>query len=156
MEENHSCLFQQELPFAWSKFPYFPPCQNNLQAPPMPEHLHLVKQVSFIHVQHLKSSKENNCSAQALLKWNAIVKMHCKFRWKLHQQHIPTMERHGKCWTPPYLEMPSVLLQLFCYAQYGNEGLSLHDYCMETELMHSLEKLELENFSRQRASMSPK
>lgn len=80
MEENHSCLFQQGFPFAWSKFSYFHPCQSNLRAPPRPEHLRLVKRVSFTHVQHLESSKKNNCSAKVLLKWNAIVKIRWKFR----------------------------------------------------------------------------
>lgn len=93
MEENHSCLFQQGFPFAWSKFSYFHPCQNNLQAPPMPEHLRLVKRVSFIHVQHLKSSKKYNCSAQVLLKWNAIMKMHWKFRCELS---LTTYSHHGE------------------------------------------------------------
>lgn len=93
MEENHSCLFQQGFPFAWSKFLYFHPCQNNLQAPPMPEHLHLVKRVSFICVQRLESSKKNNYSAQVLLKWNAIVKMRWKFRCEVA---LTTYSHHGE------------------------------------------------------------
>lgn len=93
MQGNHSCLLQQGFPFAWSKFSYFHPCQNSLRAPPMPEHLRLVKRVSFIHVQHLKSSKKNNCSAQVLLKWNAIVKMRWKFRCEVA---LTTCSHHGE------------------------------------------------------------
>lgn len=153
-EKNNSCLFQQGFPFVWSKFSYFHPCQINLQAPPMPEHLRLVKQVSFIHVQHWKSSKKNNYSAQVLFKWNASMRMRWKFRCEVA---LTTCPLHGETrihWTLPALEMPSVLLQIFCYTHYGKEGLSLDDYFMETELLHPLEKLELENFSRHSASVS--
>lgn len=92
-EKNNSCLFQQGFPFAWSKFSYFHPCQINLQAPPMPEHLRLVKQVSFIHVQHWKSSKKNNYSAQVLFKWNASMRMGWKFRCEVA---LTTCPLHGE------------------------------------------------------------
>lgn len=96
MDENHSCLFQQGFPSAWSKFSYFHPCQNNLQAPPMAEHLNLVKQVSFIHVQHLKSS-EKNISAQHKCSWSEteVVEMHWKFRCKVA---LMTYSWHREAW----------------------------------------------------------
>lgn len=113
MEENCSCLFQQGFSSAWSRFWYFHPCQNNLQAPPVPEHLSLVKQVSVIHIQHSKSSEK----AQ-LLSTNA-PQVKCDHENALEiqvQSYIANVllatEKYRIYWIAPVREVTSIFTAL--------------------------------------------
>lgn len=91
---------------------------------------------------------QHKCSLSEMQSWKRIGKSGTK----LYCQRTPC---HGEIQDILNSTSPGGHQYFYSSSDNGNERFSLHDWNMETELMHLLQKLELENFGRKATCGSP-